>query len=130
MLNIFFTILVACFSGDVKYDVGEGYEYGEGSAIITVDEPYVYWEGIDFEIAEVCIKVGGPGGGELFYPDPNEGVWFNDSGHDVSHVVLRGSPTPVTLASITTQSNSGGQFLIIVLVAFLIVVTFAFLRRD
>ena len=78
-----------CPPGDVKYNIGTGYEYTDGSATISGGKRIVYWSAAQgCEVIHVCIKIGGPGGGSLINPDPSLGEWATGT-YDISHVVLQ-----------------------------------------
>ena len=78
-----------CPPGDVKYEIGLGYEYSDDSATIEGDEDAVSWNAANgCEITDVCIKIGGPGGGSLIHPDPSLGEWATES-YGISHVVVK-----------------------------------------
>lgn len=77
-----------CPDGNVKYEIGSGYEYNDGSATITGDGDSVSWEATPgYTITGVCIKIGGPGGGSLINPDPADGS-AGPFAYDISHVVV------------------------------------------
>ncbi|MBI4090351.1 MAG: DUF11 domain-containing protein [Candidatus Kerfeldbacteria bacterium] len=81
-----------CPSGNVKYNVGSGYEYTDGSATVNVvdvgDKNQATWQAADgFTITHVCIKIGGQYGGSLKYPDPADGQ-AGPYDKDISHVVI------------------------------------------
>jgi hypothetical protein len=97
------------YNAIVKYEVGSGYEYGEGLVEITVegDPEIVTWEAIPpTHISAICVKVGGPGGGSTVYIDsaPQQGSWTNDTGYDVSHIIAYAQPTAVTLVGFTAST--------------------------
>lgn len=82
-----------CPAGDVKYNVGSGYEYSDNSASLvfsTIDgKNVVTWSAASgFVIDEVCVKIGGPGGGSLKYPDVSDGT-AGPYRYDISHVVVK-----------------------------------------
>jgi hypothetical protein len=117
VIGVFFGLVEGAFAqppqvcphGAVKYDVGAGYEYGAEYAQIIVTEPTVTWLALgDFVISKVCIKVGGPGGGEVIsFPVDGDGSWTNYTGYDVSHVVLYGSPTSVFVTGFWVSGDWG-----------------------
>lgn len=82
-----------CPVGNVKYEVDDAdYEYSDGSATIEiapgVDEGKnsASWLATSgYEITEVCIKIGGPGGGSLKNGLIDGGGPFE---YDISHVVI------------------------------------------
>jgi len=83
-----------CPPGDVKYETDGGYEYTDDSGFVTivpaVDSGHnsAEWSPEEcYTITGVCIKIGGPGGGSLIYPDPVIGA-AGPYGYDISHVVL------------------------------------------
>ncbi len=78
-----------CPPGNVKYEVGSaGDEYNDGSASIAADEDTASWSAATgYTITNVCIKIGGPGGGSLQYPDPAAGT-AGPYSHGISHVVV------------------------------------------
>lgn len=83
-----------CPAGNVKYEIGSGYEYDDGSATITGDGDSVTWTAADgFIITGVCIKIGGPGGGSLINPDPADGSG-GPYAYDISHVVVTTEEEP------------------------------------
>ena len=78
-----------CPPGNVKYEVPQGYEYNDGSGWIDADEWTVSWgPNPGYTVTGVCIMIGGPGGGDLIWPDPDLGFWENPTQYGVSHVVL------------------------------------------
>src|SRR3989344_8837874 len=83
-----------CPQGDVKYEVGEGYEYSNNSATVTIfngDKNWVEWTAQSgYEIISVCIKIGGPGGGSLKNGLVDGGGPF---AYDISHIVISTKPT-------------------------------------
>jgi len=85
-----------CPHGDVKYEIDKGkYEYTDDSATIWGDETTVYWEaGQGCTITSVCIKIGGPVGGELINPDPSLDQWTTGT-FGISHVVLTTNCQPL-----------------------------------
>lgn len=92
-----------CPSGNVKYEVGSGYEYNDGSASITADANTASWSATaGYTITNVCIKIGGPGGGSLQHPDPAAGT-AGPYSYGISHVVVITEPEP-------TGSVSGVKF--------------------
>lgn len=83
-----------CPPGDVKYETGSGYEYSDGSGFVTIipginsGHNSTTWSAEEcYTITGVCIKIGGPGGGTLIYPDPVIGA-AGPYAYDISHVVL------------------------------------------
>ena len=111
-----------CSDGIVKYEAGQGYEYGYeyGSINILPTDPQIVTWTASFDVNSVCVKVGGPDGGELYYPDPGLGEWVNTSGYDVSHVVLSGSPTQVGLGRLSA-SNAGASVAALLLLLALVI---------
>lgn len=87
-----------CPSGDVKYNVGSGYEYTDNSATVTVipgtdgSKNRVTWAAASgFVVTSVCIKIGGQHGGSLQYPSASAGQ-AGPYAYDISHIVLKTSP--------------------------------------
>lgn len=81
-----------CAPGDVKYNVGSGYEYTDNSATLVFStingKNVVAWTAAPgFVIDDVCVKIGGPGGGSLQYPPVADGT-AGPYAHDISHVVI------------------------------------------
>jgi uncharacterized repeat protein (TIGR01451 family)/fimbrial isopeptide formation D2 family protein len=77
-----------CPDGNVKYEIGSGYAYNDGSATITGDGDSVSWTATaGYTITGVCIKIGGPGGGSLIDPNPADGS-AGPFAYDISHVVV------------------------------------------
>ena len=119
-----------CAAGNVKYNVGTGYEYTDSSATITIigyqksssdsdhdsDENEntnssskhnrVTWApATGYAIDTVCVKIGGPGGGTLLYPAIKDGQ-AGPYAYDISHVVIkthRITPPVTTAGSITMK---------------------------
>jgi hypothetical protein len=87
-----------CPKGNVKKEVPGNYEYNDGTGWIESGLFQARWgANSDYEIGKVCIKIGGPGGGTLVWPNAQAGSWTNPTKYGISHVVLyRGevSPTP------------------------------------
>ena len=78
-----------CPPGDIKYEIDEGaYEYTDGTATISGDETTIYWSANEgCTVTNVCIKIGGPGGGSLINPDPSLGQWTTET-YGISHIVI------------------------------------------
>jgi hypothetical protein len=99
-----------CPAGQVKLEVDDNeYEYTDGSAWITADSSTARWgpnEG--FTVNKVCIKIGGPHGGSLIWPDAGSGEWTSTT-YGISHVVLytESKPTAVKLTSFTAVQQQG-----------------------
>ena len=77
-----------CPVGNVKYEIDNGYEYSDNSATIWGDGETIYWQAAEgYVITNVCVKIGGPGGGSLLNPDPaaDQAGFFR---YDISHIVL------------------------------------------
>lgn len=85
-----------CPAGNVKYEVDEsGYEYTDNSATVALTpdndqgKNAVTWAAASGETLEsVCVKIGGPDGGSLQYPDVSTGQ-AGPYEYDISHVVVR-----------------------------------------
>ena len=93
-----------CPPGNVKYEVGSGYEYTDGSASITANADTTSWSATaGYTITNVCIKIGGPRGGSLQYPDPAAGTAGPYGSDGISHIVVITEPEP-------TGSISGIKF--------------------
>jgi hypothetical protein len=124
------------YNAIVKYEVGSGYEYGEGLVEITVegDPEIVTWEAIPpTHISAICVKVSGPGGGSTVYIDsaPQQGSWTNDTGYDVSHIIAYAQPTAVTLVGFTASTPTASHWAligIILIYAIAVVAILYFLR--
>lgn len=84
-----------CPQGDVKYEVDQNqYEYTDNSASIDVftedgdGKNQATWEAADGSVINtVCIKIGGPGGGSLIWPNVDGGQG-GPYAYDISHVVI------------------------------------------
>ncbi|PIY96055.1 MAG: hypothetical protein COY66_05125, partial [Candidatus Kerfeldbacteria bacterium CG_4_10_14_0_8_um_filter_42_10] len=78
-----------CPPGDVKYEIGNGYEYTDSSADIWGDSDIINWAAKPgYKITSVCVKIGGPGDGSLKNPDPKAGT-AGPYDHDISHIVVK-----------------------------------------
>jgi len=102
-----------CPQGDVKINIGPGYEYTDGSATITGDANSVCWTAAPgYEITSVCIKIGGPGGGSLIDGGSGNGCG-GPYAYGISHVVvttdeLPPEPTPTLPPSEPTPTLPPG----------------------
>ncbi|MFH1597848.1 MAG: LPXTG cell wall anchor domain-containing protein [Patescibacteria group bacterium] len=98
------TLGAVCDAGDVKYEVGSGYEYTDGSATINVftvpgdAHNRVSWQAAPgYNILSICIKIGGQGGSLIqVNPVTNSGE-DGPFAYDISHVVI-------TTESVQTRS--------------------------
>ncbi len=79
-----------CPSGNVKYEIGGGYEYNDGSGWIEGGEFRVCWGANEgYRVIGVCIYVGGPDkGSRQISLGPGDGCWNNPEKYGISHVVL------------------------------------------
>jgi len=87
-----------CPTGNVKLNVGSGYEYTDHSATVSVipgtdgEHNRVTWSPASgFVVTGVCMKIGGSNGGTLKYPSPSLGQ-AGPYAYDISHVVLTTKP--------------------------------------
>ncbi len=87
-----------CPPGNVKYEIGSGYEYNDGSAEISGDAKEVCWEANDgYQVTSVCIKIGGDGG-SLIMIGPGDGC-AGSYDYGISHVVTYTGPSASPLPS-------------------------------
>ncbi len=79
-----------CPSGNVKYEIGGGYEYNDGSGWIEGGEFRVCWGANEgYRVIGVCIYVGGPDkDSRQISLGPGDGCWNNPEKYGISHVVL------------------------------------------
>lgn len=86
-----------CPPGNVKFEVDpQAYEYTDGSGTIVADSQTVSWYANDgFKVVSVCVKIGGPGGGTLVYPNVTTPPFVSYT-YGVSHVVLTTQVAPPT----------------------------------
>ena len=101
---------VVCPAGDTKYEVDSGYEYGENIIVfeVTNDDLTLNWRGYDqaVYVDKICIKIGGPNGGDLIYPSPNLGTWTSDT-YAISHAVgWKVRVTAVDVVTFTATPNN------------------------
>lgn len=83
-----------CPAGNVKSNVGSGYEYSDGSAWINAAEQSVCWgANPGYEVTGSCIKIGGPGGGSLLWFGPGDGC-AGPFEYAASHAVVYTSQLP------------------------------------
>ena len=80
---------IVCPPGDIKYEIDEEiYEYTDGTATISGNATTIYWSATEgCTVTNVCIKIGGPGGGSLIHPDPSLGQWTTET-YGISHIVI------------------------------------------
>ena len=103
---------IVCPAGDVKYEVDHAdYEYTDNSATVTII-PGVGEDGKNsaswsvssgYEITDVCIKIGGLGGGSLKNGLTQGGGPFD---YDISHVVITTRAVSPTSTPSPTPSPS------------------------
>jgi len=79
-----------CPAGNVKYEIGGGYEYNDGSGWVEASEDRACWGANEgYGVTGVCIYVGGPDNEErLINLGPGDGCWDNPEKYGISHVVL------------------------------------------
>lgn len=85
-----------CPAGNVKFEVGGGYEYTDNTGTVSVvpagSKNKATWASASGSlISAVCVKIGGSGGGSLLYPNPSLGM-AGPFSYDISHVVLYTRP--------------------------------------
>ncbi len=85
-----------CPAGNVKVNDGTGVEYTDGTATATIvpgsPKNTATWSASPGNvITDVCIKIGGSGGGSLQYPDPLAGS-AGPYSYDISHIVITTRP--------------------------------------
>ncbi len=112
-----------CAPGNVKFEVGSGYEYTDNTAtvIVTPDGLTTEWQGkLPSLVTFVCVKIGGPGGGTLVYPDPATMTWTSDS-YAISHVVLTTErPTAVTVTDMSAERMDAMTWLAVSIITLLV----------
>jgi hypothetical protein len=84
-----------CPPGNVKLNIGSGYEYSDGSATITGDANSItVIVAPGHTLVSICIKIGGPGGGStiFFY----EAGTYGPFEYGISHVVVTTTPNEPT----------------------------------
>ena len=93
-----------CPAGNVKYEIDDGdYEYTDGSATVSGDATSVTVSAADgYEIVSVCIKIGGPDGGETF--TYQAGGTFGPYDYGISHVVVTTRPAVVPVSNLQLTS--------------------------
>ena len=94
-----------CPHGNVKYDVGTGYAYSDGSAWIDADENTASWgANPGHQITKVCVKIGGPGGGSLLWFEAGDSP-VGPFAYGISHVVAYTEPEPSPTPTDTPTST-------------------------
>lgn len=80
-----------CPPGNVKWETDGGYEYTDGSATVSGNADQVTVTATEgYEVVGVCIKIGGPGGGETI--SFTSAGTFGPFAYGISHVVVTTRP--------------------------------------
>ncbi|MGI6278569.1 MAG: hypothetical protein ACOYJ8_02055 [Patescibacteria group bacterium] len=104
-----------CPPGNVKYEIGGGYEYNDGSGWIEASEFRVCWGANEgYRVIGVCIYVGGPDkDSRQISLGPGDGCWNNPEKYGISHVVLYTEaipePTPTDVPPEPTPTGTPSE---------------------